>query len=105
MLQYDQDEDIAEEAQQQWEEKDLKLSPVFYIPLFQLLGHSVDKIRSAAGSAIAHGLLLFPTSTPNVLSQVEKKCGEVEAMEDPRDRTTFVSTIVAIFNMLQQCAI
>ena len=54
MLQYDDDEDIAEEAQQQWEEKNLSLSPVFYIPLFQLLGHSVDKIRNAASSAIAH---------------------------------------------------
>ena len=74
MLQYDDDEDIAEEAQQQWEEKNLSLSPVFYIPLFQLLGHSVDKIRNAASSAIAHGLLLFPKSTANVLTQVEKKC-------------------------------
>ena len=55
MLQYDDDEDIAEEAQQQWEEKNLSLSPVFYIPLFQLLGHSVDKIRNAASSSLAHG--------------------------------------------------
>lgn len=88
MLQYDDDEDIAEEAQQQWEEKNLSLSPVFYIPLFQLLGHSVDKIRNAASSAIAHGLLLFPKSTANVLTQVEKKCEEVETMDDPHDRAT-----------------
>lgn len=104
MLQYDEDGDIAEEAQQQWEEKQLKLTPSFYIPLFQLLGHSVDKVRHAAGSAVAHGLLLFPGSVSNVLNQVEKKCLEVEAIEDPRERASMSTVVESLFYMLQKCA-
>ena len=105
MLQFDEDPDIQEEAKQQWEEKGLSLNSSFYIPLFQLLGHSVLKIRRTAGRAIAQGLLLFPAAADNVLLQAEKKCKEVEDMVDPLDREQLLPVIESIFYMLEQGAL
>lgn len=104
MLQFDEDGDIAEECTQQWEEKQFTLNSFFYNPLFQLLGHSVSKIRNAAGRAIAHGLELFPAAVEKVLEKVKEKCNEVEMLEDPLEKEKFVPEITALFYMLQQCA-
>ena len=67
MAQFDEDEEIVEEAQQQWEEKNMKLIPSFSIPLFLLLGHAEAKTRACAARAIAAGLEQFPAAVKGVL--------------------------------------
>ena len=104
MAQYDDDEEIAEEAQLQWEKKGLALPASFHIPLFQLLGHSVEKIRRAAARAIAHGLLEHPEASKAVLDRIEKKCEEVEEIAVPAERAAQKPTILAMFYCLEQCA-
>ena len=102
MAQFDEDADIAEEAQQQWEEKELALVPSFSIPLFLLLGHKEAKIRACAARAIAAGLLQFPKS---VLEHIVKKYTEIAAIEDDKERATFLPTVVMLFYLLEQCAV
>ena len=104
MAQYDDDDDIADEAQQEWEEKHITLPSSFHVPLFQLLGHSVDKIRRSAARAITHGLLLYPQSASVVLERVEKKCQEIQAIEDPNERKSQQHVIMSLFFLLEQCA-
>lgn len=104
MAQFDEDEEIVEEAQQQWEEKSMKLIPSFSIPLFLLLGHADAKTRTCAARAIAAGLEQFPAAVKGVLEAVVRKYKEIAAMEDEKERAAFLSTVVALFYLLEQCA-
>lgn len=105
MAQFDEDADIAEEAQQQWEEKELALVPSFFIPLFLLLGHKEAKIRACASRAIAAGLLQFPNAVKSVLDHIVKKYNEIAAIEDDKERALFLPTVVMLFYLLEQCAL
>ena len=104
MTQYDDDEEIAEEAKQQWEEKELSINATFYLPLFQLLGHSVEKIRHSASHAIAQGLLLYPTAVKNVLDKIEMKYKEIDEIEDKNEKKGYVMLLRSLFDTLKQCA-
>ena len=105
MAQFDEDADIAEEAQQQWEEKELALVPSFSIPLFLLLGHKEAKIRACAARAIAAGLLQVPTAVKSVLEHIVKKYNEIAAIEDDKERATFLPTVVMLFYLLEHVAV
>lgn len=104
MSQFDDDDEIAEEAQQQWEEKGLSINPSFYLPLFQLLGHSVDKIRHSAARGIAKGLLQYPNAVKNVLERIESKCKEIEEIEDRNEKEEQMIVVVSLFNTMKECA-
>ena len=104
MAQFDEDEEIVEEAQQQWEEKSMKLIPSFSIPLFLLLRHAEAKTRACAARAIAAGLEQFPAAVKGVLEAVVRKYKEIAAIEDEKERAAFLSTVVALFYLpVYQC--
>ena len=104
MAQFDENEEVVEEAQQQWEEKEMKLIPSFSIPLFLLLGHAEAKTRACAARAIAAGLEQFPAAMKSVLDAVVRKYKEIAAIEDEKERAALVNTVVALFYLLEQCA-